>query len=292
MKKPIFTGSGVAIVTPFNETGVDFDRLGKLIDWHLEEGTDAIVICGTTGEAPTLPIHEHKEAIRYTVERVAKRIPVIAGAGSNDTLHSIGTSRYAMEAGADAILSVVPYYNKTSQKGLYEHFKTIAAHVDLPIILYNVPSRTVLDMQPATVQKLSQIENIVAIKECNFNHVAEIIHTCPDLAVYSGEDGNVLPLLALGGHGVISVMANVIPRDTHNLCQAFFDGNLEEARRLQLGTIDLVKALFMEPNPVPVKEALNLMGMEVGGCRLPLVGMEEANKEVLIRALQNYGLLK
>lgn len=292
MKQPVFTGSGVALITPFNEKGIDFDTLGKLIEWHIAEGTDAIVICGTTGEAPTLHIDDHKEAIRFTVEKVAKRIPVIAGAGSNDTVHSIATSKFAQSVGADALLSVVPYYNKPSQKGLYEHFKAIASNVDMPIILYNVPSRTVLDMQPSTVKELSKIENIVGIKECNFNHVAEIIHDCPDLDVYSGEDGNVLPLLSLGGKGVISVMANVIPRDTHNLCQAFFDGNLAEARRIQLATVPLVKALFMEPNPVPTKVALNLMGMHVGDCRLPLTSMEETNKEVLIRTLTHYGLLK
>lgn len=293
MKQPIFTGSGVAIITPFNETGIDFDKLGELIEWHIAEGTDAIIICGTTGEAPTMPMEEHREAIRYTVEKVAKRIPVIAGAGSNDTHHAIATSRYAESVGVDAILSVVPYYNKTSQKGLYEHFSAIAKSVSIPIILYNVPSRTVLDLAPETTAKLAQIENIVAIKECNFSHVGELMNICPsDFSIYSGEDGLVLPYLAFGGKGVISVMANIIPSDTHALCQAFFDGDIETARKLQLQVLPMVKALFCEPSPVPVKKAMNLMGMNVGGCRLPLIDMEPQNEAVLQKVLTQYGLLK
>lgn len=293
MKQPIFTGSGVAIVTPFNETGVDFDKLGELIEWHIAEGTDAIIICGTTGESPTLPIEEHKETIRYTVEKVAKRIPVIAGTGSNDTRHSIETSQYAEAVGADALLSVVPYYNKTSQKGLYEHFSAIAHAVNIPIILYNVPGRTVLDMQPETTAKLAQIKNIVAIKECNFSHVGELMNICPkDFSIYSGEDGLVLPYLAFGAKGVISVMANIIPKETHELCQSFFDGDIEKARALQLKTLPLVKALFSEPSPVPLKKAMNLMGMHVGGCRLPLIDMEAKNEAFLSEVLKNYGLIK
>lgn len=293
MRKPIFTGSGVAIITPFNETGVDFDKLGELIEWHISEGTDAIIVCGTTGEAPTMPIEEHKEVIRYTVEKVAKRIPVIAGTGSNDTRHAIGTSQYAESVGADALLCVVPYYNKTSQKGLYEHFSAIAKSVSIPIILYNVPSRTVLDMSPETTAKLAQIENIVAIKECNFSHVGELMNICPsDFSIYSGEDGLVLPYLSLGGKGVISVMANIIPSDTHKLCQAFFDGDIETSRRIQLQTLPLVKALFCEPSPVPVKKAMDLMGMNVGSCRLPLIHMEAANETFLKNVMTQYGILK
>lgn len=292
IKKTIFTGSGVALITPFNNKGVDFMQLEKLIDWHIQEGTDALIVCGTTGEAPTLPMDEHKEVIRFTVEKVKGRIPVIAGAGSNDTAHAIGTSRFAQSVGVDGILSVAPYYNKTSEQGVYEHFKAIARAVDTPIILYNVPSRTVLNMSVSTVAKLSQIENIVGIKECDFNHVAEILHTCPDFDVYSGEDSNVLPLLSLGGKGVISVMANIIPHDTHRLCQAFFEGNLEESRRIQLGVTPLVKALFMEPNPVPTKVALNKMGYTVGGCRLPLVPMSPENELHLESVMKAYGLLK
>lgn len=293
MKKPIFTGSGVAIITPFNETGIDFNKLGELIEWHIAEGTDAIIICGTTGESPTLPIKEHKEAIRYTVEKVAGRIPVIAGTGSNDTHHSIETSRYAESVGADALLSVVPYYNKTSQKGLYEHFSAIAHAVKLPIILYNVPGRTVLDMSPETTAKLAQIENIVAIKECNFSHVGELMNLCPeDFSIYSGEDGLVLPYLAFGAKGVISVMANIIPKETHELCQAFFDGDIAKAKALQLKTLPLVKALFCEPSPVPVKKAMNLMKMNVGKCRLPLIDMEPQNEAFLVETLKSYGLIK
>ncbi len=291
MKQPIFTGSGVAIVTPFNDKGIDFDKLGELIEWHIAEGTDAIIICGTTGEAPTLPIEDHKEAIRYTVDKVAKRIPVIAGAGSNDTVHAIGTSRFAASAGADAILSVVPYYNKPSQKGIYTHFKTIASNVDLPIMLYNVPSRTVASLQPSTVKALSAIDNIVAIKECDFSHVGEILALCPDLDVYSGDDANILPVLALGGKGIISVMANVIPKDTHRLCQHFFDGNIEASRAIQLKTLPLIKALFSEASPAPTKEALNMLGYAVGDCRLPITPMETATQQLLKEALIGYGIL-
>lgn len=292
MKKTLFTGSGVALVTPFNENGVDFAKLAELIEFHIKEQTDAIIICGTSGEAPTMPIAEHKEVIRFTVEKVNKRIPVIAGTGSNDTHHAMNTSQFAESVGADGILSVVPYYNKTTQQGLYEHFKAIAESVTIPVILYNVPSRTVLDMSPATVKRLSEIPNIVGIKECNFNHVGELLSICPpDFSVYSGEDGLILPLLSLGGKGVISVMANVIPRDTHELCAKFFAGDIEGSRELQLKTLDLIKALFIEPNPVPAKTAMNMLGMNVGNCRLPLVDMEPQNITLLNKALKTYGLL-
>lgn len=292
MKKPIFTGSGVAIITPFNEAGIDFDKFEELIEWHIAEGTDAIIVCGTTGESATLPIEEHKALIKFCVDKVNKRIPVIAGSGSNDTRHAIGTSQYAESVGADAILSVVPYYNKTTQKGLYEHFKAIAESVNLPIILYNVPGRTVLDMAPSTVQKLSQIENIVGIKECNFAHVGEIRKLCgPDFTIYSGEDGNILPLLAMGGSGVISVMANIIPHDTHELVARFMARDLEGSLELQLKVLDLVHALFIEASPSPIKEAMNMLGLEVGKCRLPIVEMEEENKEILKKALIEYGIL-
>lgn len=293
MKKTIFTGSGVAIITPFNETGVDYNKFAELIEWHIAEGTDAIIVCGTTGESATLPIEEHKALIKFCVEKVNGRIPVIAGAGSNDTRHAINTSKYAESVGADGILSVVPYYNKPTQKGLYEHFKAIAESISIPVILYNVPGRTGLDMSPKTVEKLSHIPNIVAIKECNFNHVAEIRKLCgPDFGIYSGEDGNVLPLLSLGGIGVISVMANIIPRDTHDMVAKFLAGDLKASLDLQLGVLDLVNALFIESSPTPVKAAMNLMGMSVGGCRLPLVPMEPANEVILKDALTNYGLLK
>ena len=292
MKKKIFEGSGVAIITPFKENSIHYDNFEELIEWHIVEGTDAIIVCGTTGESATLPIEEHKALIKFCVDKVNHRIPVIAGTGSNDTRHAIATSQFAESVGVDGLLSVVPYYNKTTQKGLYAHFEAIAKSVSTPIILYNVPSRTSLDMSPDIVKELSHIDNIVGIKECNFNHVGEIRNLCgPDFAIYSGEDANVLPLLAMGGQGVISVMANIIPKDTHELCARFMRGDIEGARLLQLQVLDLVKALFIEASPSPVKKAMNLMGMEVGGCRLPLVPMEMKNQAFLVDALKAYGLL-
>ncbi len=292
MRKPIFTGSAVAIVTPFTEDGVDFNKLGELIEFQIQEGTDAIVICGTTGEASTMPDKEHLATIKYAVDKVHGRIPVIAGAGSNDTKHAIDLSREAEELGADAILTVTPYYNKTTQSGLYQHFKVIANSIKIPIVLYNVPSRTNLNINPETVKALSEIENIVAIKECNFAQVSEILNTCaPGFTVYSGEDGLVVPLLSLGGKGVISVMANIIPKDTHNMVVKYLEGDVETSRKLQLGVVDLLKALFSEVSPIPVKAAMNLMGMNVGRCRMPLVDISERNLEILKSALKEYGLL-
>lgn len=292
MRKPLFEGSCVAIVTPFTENSVDFEKLGELIDFQLREGTDAIVICGTTGEASTMPDEEHKAAIKFAVSKVNGRIPVIAGTGSNDTRHAIELSKFAEEAGVDAILTVSPYYNKTTQRGLYEHFKVIAQSIKIPVILYNVPSRTNMNINPETVKALSEIENIVAIKECNLSQVGDIINLCgDDFTVYSGDDNAVLPLLALGGKGVISVMANIIPKDTHDLVAKFMAGDIEGSRRIQLRTLELIKALFIEVSPVPVKAAMNLMGMNVGKCRMPLVDMSDKNAEVLKRELINYGLL-
>ncbi|NLP14250.1 MAG: 4-hydroxy-tetrahydrodipicolinate synthase [Clostridium sp.] len=292
MRKPIFTGAGVAIVTPFTENGVNFDKLGELIDFQINEGIDSIIICGTTGEASTMPDDEHKAVIKFAVEKVSKRVPVIAGTGSNDTNHAISLSKYAEEVGADAILSVTPYYNKTTQKGLYEHFKLIANSIKTPVVLYNVPGRTGLNIDPQTVKQLSEIDNIVAIKECNLNQVGEIVKICPDdFTVYSGNDDQVVPLLALGGKGLISVMANIIPKKAHDLVSTFLAGNIEESRKIQLDLLNLIKALFIEVNPIPIKAAMNLMGMEVGKCRLPLVDMSEKNYNTLKQALQNYGLI-
>jgi 4-hydroxy-tetrahydrodipicolinate synthase len=292
MKQVVFAGSGVAIVTPFSEAGVNYAKLKELIDYQIQEGTDAIIICGTTGEASTMPDEEHKETIRFTVETVGGRIPVIAGTGSNDTRHAIELSRFAETAGADAILTVAPYYNKTTQKGLYEHFRLIAQSIAIPVILYNVPSRTNLNIEPQTIKALAQLENIVAIKECNFAQVGEVMNLCGDrITVYSGEDGLVLPMLALGGQGVISVMANIIPRDTHDLVTRFLEGDIEASRRIQLKTVDLVKALFSEVSPIPIKAAMNMLGMQVGHCRLPLVEMSEANANLLRNELIKYGLL-
>ena len=292
MRKPIFTGSGVAIITPFTEDGVDFEKLGELIEFHIKENTDAIIICGTTGEASTMPDDEHIEVIEYTVRKVNGRLPVIAGTGSNDTKHAIHLSKRAEEVGADAILSVTPYYNKTTQEGLYRHFRAIAESIGIPVILYNVPSRTNLNIDPDTVVRLAEIDNIVAIKECNLNQAGEIIYRCgDDFAVYSGEDALVLPLLSLGGKGVISVMANIIPRDTHDMVTAFLSGDLETARKIQLKSLGLIRALFVEVNPIPVKEAMNLMGMGVGRCRMPLVEMSDKNREILRKAMKDYGLI-
>jgi 4-hydroxy-tetrahydrodipicolinate synthase len=292
MHQPIFTGSGVAIITPFTKDGVDFDKLGELLEFHINEGTDAIIICGTTGEASTMPDEEHMSVIKYAVEKVNRRIPVIAGTGSNDTHHAIQLSKYAEEAGSDAILTVTPYYNKTTQRGLYEHFKAIAESINIPVILYNVPSRTNLNLNPETVKALSEIENIAAVKECNLSQVGDILNLCGEkITVYSGEDGQVVPLLSLGGKGVISVMANIIPKDTHDMVMSYLNGDIERSRKLQLQTLNLIKALFIEVSPIPVKAAMNLMGIAVGNCRLPLVDMEEKNHEVLRKALKEYGLI-
>ncbi|MCX7920669.1 MAG: 4-hydroxy-tetrahydrodipicolinate synthase [Clostridia bacterium] len=293
MRKPIFVGSGVAIVTPFTDDGIDFNKLEELIEFQISEGSDALIICGTTGEASTMPDDEHKAAIKFAVEKVNKRIPVIAGTGSNDTRHAVELSKYAEEVGADAILSVTPYYNKTTQKGLFEHFKVIANSIKIPIVLYNVPSRTNLNINPETVKALSEIDNIVAIKECNLSQVGDIINLCGEgFTVYSGDDNMVLPFLSLGGKGVISVMANIIPKDTHDMVIKFLDGDIEGSRKLQLQTLDLIKALFIEVSPVPIKSAMNLMGLNVGNCRMPLVDMSEKNLEILKKELQNYGLIK
>lgn len=293
MKKAIFTGSGVAIITPFTPEGaVDFNKFEELVEWHIAEGTDAIIVCGTTGEAATLPMEEHKALIECCVKKVNGRIPVIAGAGSNDTMHAIGTTKFAQEAGADAVLSVVPYYNKTTQKGLYAHFKAIAESTNLPIILYNVPGRTVLDMAPSTVKELSLIPNIVGIKECNFNHIGEIRKLCgEDFAIYTGDDQNVVPALSMGSLGVISVMANIIPKDTHNMVMDFLNGEVAKSREAQIKVLDLVHALFIEASPSPVKTAMNMLGMGAGPCRLPIVAMEPENEAILKNALKQYGLL-
>jgi len=292
MRKPIFTGSGVAIVTPFTDEGVDFEKLEELIEFQIKEGTDAIIACGTTGEASTMPDDEHISVIEFTVKKVNGRVPVIAGTGSNDTRHAIELSKRAEDVGADAILSVTPYYNKTTQRGLYEHFKAIAQSISIPVVLYNVPSRTNLNINPETLAELSQIDNIVAVKECNLSQVGDIINLCGDrITVYSGEDSNVLPLLALGGKGVISVMANIIPKDTHDLVAKFLEGDLEGSRKIQLKTLNLIKALFIEVNPIPIKAAMNLMGMNVGKCRMPLVDMSEKNLNILKNAMKEYGLI-
>jgi 4-hydroxy-tetrahydrodipicolinate synthase len=291
MASPIFTGSGVAIITPFTETGVDYEKLGELIDFQIEHNTDALVICGTTGEASTMPDSEHLEVIRYAVEKTNKRIPVIAGVGSNDTKHAVHLSKEAEKAGSDALLHVTPYYNKANQEGLYQHFKIIAESVSIPIILYNVPSRTGLNIAPDTVARLSGIENIVGLKECNLSQVGSIVNKTDDsFSVYSGEDGNVLPLLSLGGKGVISVMANIIPRDTHKMVVKFLNGDIDASTKLQLKALDLIEELFNDVNPIPVKAACNLLGMNVGIPRMPLLPLTAEKTLSLKNALIKYGL--
>lgn len=293
MKKKIFTGSGVAIVTPFKANGsVDFDKLGELIEFQIKNNTDAIIICGTTGESSTMPDDEHISVVKYACDKVAGRIPVVAGAGSNDTAHAINLSKACQECGADALLSVSPYYNKTTQAGLVAHFSAIANSVDIPIILYNVPGRTNLNINPETVAELAKLDNIVAIKECNLNQVGDVINLCPDdFTVYSGEDGLIVPLLSLGGEGVISVLANVCPQETHDIVKNYLDGNVDEARRLQLKYLKLISALFCETSPIPVKETMNQLGMDVGVCRLPLVEATENAKVRIENALKELNLI-
>ncbi len=291
MKSVVFTGSAVAIVTPFTDNGVDYDKLDKLCEFHISSGTDAIVVCGTTGEASTMPDEEHLSVISRVVRRCAGRIPVIAGTGSNDTAHAVDLSIKAQQLGADALLSVTPYYNKTSQNGLFLHFKAVADAVSVPVILYNVPSRTGLNIDPRTAARLSEIENIVAIKECNLSQVPELINMCrDDFTVYSGEDGQVLPILAFGGKGVISVMANIIPTETHKLAVSFLEGDCMLSRELQLKYIPLIKALFSDVNPIPVKAAMNHLGFGVGKCRMPLCEMTDQSYQELIRVIDSYDI--
>lgn len=292
MKRPLFIGSAVAIVTPFTDEGVDYQALSDLIEFQIKGGSDAIVVCGTTGEASTMPDDEHIAVIKFAVEKINKRVPVIAGTGSNDTRHAIELSKAAEAVGADALLSVTPYYNKAMQKGLYEHFKIIANNVKIPIILYNVPSRTNLNLNPETIKALSEIDNIIAVKECNLGQVGDVVNLCSeDFSVYSGDDNMVLPVLSLGGKGVISVMANIIPQDTHNMVEKFFQGDINGAIKLQLQTLNLIKALFSEVNPIPIKAAVNLLGYKAGQCRMPLTEISDHNLEVLRTEMKAYGLL-
>ncbi|MDO5516234.1 MAG: 4-hydroxy-tetrahydrodipicolinate synthase [Clostridium sp.] len=294
MKKVIFTGAAVAIITPFTEDGINFEELKRLIDFNIDNGTDAIVIAGTTGESSTMSDEEHKETIRFTVDYVNKRVPVIAGTGSNNTLYAVELSKYAEEVGADGLLLVTPYYNKTTQSGLIKHYNYIADRVNVPIILYNVPSRTGVNILPKTALELSKHKNIVAIKEASgdLSQIAETISLCGDnLAVYSGNDDQIVPILSLGGKGVISVLSNVVPRDTHNICSLYFEGKVEESRELQLKYLSLINSLFIEVNPIPVKTALRLMGFNAGPLRMPLFDMDENNLEVLKNELKAHKLI-
>lgn len=291
----IFTGAGVAIITPFHEDGsINYDQLKKLVDYHCENGTDSIVICGTTGESATMTEEEHLECIKRTIDFTAGRIPVIAGTGSNCTATAVELSREAAKAGADGLLVVTPYYNKATQKGLIEHYKAIAREADAPIIMYSVASRTGCNIEPATVAALvKEVDNIVGVKEAsgNISQVAKIMQlTQGDIDLYSGNDDQIVPILALGGKGVISVLSNVAPRETHEICAKFFAGDFAGSRELQLKAIPLINALFSEVNPIPVKKAVSLMGMEAGGLRMPLTEMEEANAQKLAQAMRAFGI--
>ena len=293
-KTTIFTGAAVAIVTPFKNNQVDYESLAALIERQIENSTDAIVICGTTGESSTLTDEEHKECIRFCVEKTAGRVPVIAGTGSNDTDYAIALSKYACEVGADALLLVTPYYNKATPKGLIKHFTAIADATDKPIILYNVPSRTGVNISLPVYKELAKHDRIVAAKEAsgNISAVAALAEACGNsIDIYSGNDDQIVPILSLGGKGVISVLSNVVPKDTHDIVALWNEGKTKESLALQLNYLDLINALFCEVNPVPVKTAMGLMGLCADEMRLPLCEMEENNKERLATALRNHGII-
>lgn len=288
----IFTGSGVAIVTPFTKEGINYTSFEKLIEYQIKEGTDAIVVCGTTGEPSTMSVEEKLSVMQFTVEKVQGRIPVIAGTGGNNTKTVIELSQKAESLGVDALLMVTPYYNKTTQKGLVEHFNAIADAVHLPIIIYNVPARTGLNMTPATLRELAQHRNIQAMKEAsgNITQIVEMARICNGfIDMYSGNDDHVVPVLSVGGKGVISVVANIAPKDMHNLVEAFLSGHIDESVKLQFKINALVEVLFTEVNPIPIKTALNLIGFDVGELRLPLTSMSEPNLTLLKKRLFEYG---
>jgi len=291
-KKLPFTGSGVAIVTPFKDGKVDFDKLGELIEYHIENKTDAIIVCGTTGEAATMPDAEHLSVIEYSVKKAAGRICIVAGTGSNDTKHGIELSKNAEKCGADALLLVTPYYNKATQKGLIQHYTAIADAVSIPIILYSVPSRTGVNILPETLLELSKHPNIVGVKEAsgNISQVAKIAAVCGDkLAIYSGDDNMTVPIMSLGGVGVISVIANILPEETHNMTELYLKGDHKGALDLQLKMLNVMESMFYEVNPIPVKTAMNILGFDVGELRLPMCEMEDGNKKKLEAALRDYG---
>ena len=295
MANPLFSGSGCALATPMLPDGsLHFEALGRLIDFQLDHSTDALIICGTTGEASTLSDKEQQALVDFTVKKATGKVPVIAGAGSNDTAHAVELSFAAREAGADGILSVTPYYNKTSQSGLVRHYCAIADAAGLPLILYNVPSRTGCNLSPETCRILSQHPNIVGIKEAsgNFSQIAEISRLCgPDFAIYSGNDDQILPVLSLGGQGVISVLANVLPQETHDICALYRSRLLAESLELQLRLLPLIHALFSDVNPIPVKAALNLLGFSAGPCRLPLDHLPAEKREILAQELRKVGAM-
>lgn len=292
---PIFRGIATALITPLTADGIDYAQFGKLIDWQIDQGINALVICGTTGESSTLSDAEHRRAIAFACERVNGRVPVIAGTGSNETAYAVELTKSACADGADAVLVVTPYYNKTTQNGLVAMYNTIADASTKPVILYNVPSRTGIGIQPETYVKLAQHPNIAAIKEAN-SDISKIVETFAlvgdQLDIYSGNDDQIVPLLSLGSKGVISVLSNILPQQTHDICAKWFAGDVAGSRALQLELLELANALFSDVNPIPVKEAMNLMGMQVGDCRLPLLGMDEAGRGKLAAVLTKYGLMK
>lgn len=293
MRTTLFRGSGVALITPFTPDGIDYDAYGRLIDFQIENGTDALIAVGTTGEPATMTMEEHAEAIRFAIRHTAGRVPVIAGTGANSTREALHLAKEAEEAGADGLLIVTPYYNKTTQAGLIAHFTAIADAVHTPIIVYNVPARTNLNLLPKTMNVLADHPNIAGLKEAcpDIVQMTEMVRLCGDrMQIFSGEDGNILPTLAVGGDGVISVAANVAPREVHNLCQAFFDGDIETARALQFKLAPLVAALFSEVNPIPVKTCAELMGLCSGRLRLPLVPMQSDTLENLKKQMRQFGL--
>ena len=290
----IFKGSGVAIITPFNENGIDYEKLRELLEWHIKESTDAIIICGTTGEAATMTEQEKKDAIKFTVDVINKRIPVIAGTGGNNTKAAIEMSLYAESVGVDGLLVVTPYYNKTKAEGLIKHFKAINDAVKTPIILYNVPGRTNMNITPETLLKLIQLNNVIAIKEASgdLSQVAKMKALCQDkIDIYSGNDDLIIPTLSLGGIGVISVAANIIPKEIHDMCDLYLNGDCFKATKLQLDYLELLNDLFIETNPIPVKTAMNIMKMNVGELRLPLYKMNDKNKKTLENTLKKYNLI-
>ncbi len=294
MKKTVFTGAGCAIVTPMSTDGsIDYTLLNNLIDFQIENGTDAIIIAGTTGEASTFTDAEHINILYHAVKAVAGRVPVVAGAGSNDTAYAVALSKEAKTAGADALLHVTPYYNKTSQKGLIKHFNTIADSTDLPVILYNVPSRTGMNISLSAYKELAKHPNIVATKEAsgNISAIAALAAECA-LDIYSGNDDQIVPILALGGKGVISVVSNIMPKETHDICRLFFDGDVAASRKLQFELLTLINNLFIDVNPIPVKAALELMGYPVGDCRAPLDTLSTEHTAILKQSMEHHGLLQ
>ena len=295
MKKPIFRGAGVAIITPYTESGINFPELGRIIEDQLKNHTDAIIIAGTTGESATMTVEEHKEAIRFTVEQVKGRVPVIAGTGSNETRIAVEFTQFAGKVGADAALVVTPYYNKCTQNGLVAHYTRIADSADIPLVLYDVPSRTGVSIKAETYAKLARHPRIAAVKEANgdISAILRLRAACGDeLVLYSGNDDQIVPILSLGGQGVISVLSNVAPQATHDICQLYFDGKVQESAKLQIEYADLIDALFCEVNPIPVKVAMRKMGWAAGPLRMPLSEMEPANEAKLEQALRAHGLIQ